>query len=124
MGEIFDRVMALGADEKGIAGRFAGNIALYESCFTYFLEDPEHAALHNAITAENYGQAFESAHALKGTSGNMGLIAYYGAICALVESLRSGQYEQAANEYGEVEKQFDILLRLLSDYQNKGADEQ
>ena len=110
--ELKARVIGSGADEAGIRDRFKDNDELYQLCFIDFLEEPNVTALRQAMAEQAYETAFEAAHALKGVSGNLGLTAYYEAICILVESLRAKSYGHVDEEFAEVERHFRALRAL------------
>ena len=112
--KLLKNLIADGADESGIQDRFGGNVDLYEECFRDFIEEPHFLSLRDALQTQSYEQAFNSAHALKGLSGNLGLSAFYDAVCVLVESLRHKQYGSVDAEYAQVERQHERLRQLLS----------
>ncbi len=107
--ELLQKIIEYGADESGIMDRFMGNVELYASCFRDFIAERNIGLLQQAMADKDYKQAFTSAHALKGLAGNLGVTAYYSAICKLVESLRAEDYTNIEAEYAEVHRQ---LLRL------------
>ena len=87
---LIERLRAAGADMDSAMDRLCGDEELYASCLAYFLSDPTFDALGAALDAGNYAAAFESAHALKGVAGNLGLTKCYQLCGALVEPLRGG----------------------------------
>lgn len=111
---LLGRILEYGADESGINDRFAGDAALYKTCFDEFIAEVNFDALKDAMAAEDYQRAFAAAHALKGIAGNLGVTAFYDAIHTLVESLRIGNYENVAAEYAEVVCQRERLLALAA----------
>jgi histidine phosphotransfer protein HptB len=91
-----------GADTGAINDRFLGNTELYELCFKSFIEEEHHGMLREAMEKGDLENAFFSAHAMKGLSGNLGLTAYYDAVFKLTEALRAKRGEEAAQEYKSV----------------------
>ena len=112
---LFDYLDAYGADMSGINSRFRGNGDLYGRFFFDFLTEHEFEALNQAIHTENYEEAFENAHTLKGLSGNLGLTPLYNALSVLVETLRKKEYNNIKMEFAEVEKQLQRLMKLAAD---------
>lgn len=90
MSKLTDQLRAEGADMDGAMDRLCGDEELFASCFAYFLSDPAFSALSDAIDVGDSTAAFESAHALKGVAGNLGLTDVYDLCSALVEPLRGG----------------------------------
>ena len=111
--ELMKKIEAYGADMSGIDGRFLGDSALYESCFRDLVCDPVFEELERAVSGREYEAAFLAAHALKGVLGNMGLTPCYDAICALVESLRAGDYQAVDAETSAVKGQLLLLRGML-----------
>lgn len=60
-----------GADKNTLSERFVNDIALYYSCMADFLKDEAFDRLRKALEEGDYQKAFEAAHSLKGTSGNI-----------------------------------------------------
>lgn len=79
-----------GADYEATMGRFMGNQPMYLRFLDMFFQDESMQKLGDALDAGDLTGAFEAAHTLKGTSGNMGLAPLYAAVCAIVEPLRAG----------------------------------
>ncbi|MEG2159397.1 MAG: Hpt domain-containing protein, partial [Clostridia bacterium] len=73
MDKIIECLKEYGADIDGAMGRFIGDTDLYKSCFSTFIADDAFLKLGEALNAMDYDMAFEYAHSLKGTTGNMGL---------------------------------------------------
>lgn len=88
--EIFE---TYGADYKTTMTRFLGNEALYLKFLDMLFKDDNYDKLGAALKAENYEEAFNAAHTLKGVVGNMGLTPFFNAVCDIVEPLRQGKRE-------------------------------
>lgn len=114
MKQLLSRLETYGADIKGIMERFVGDEELYETCFYSFLNDPSFQGIGSALKEENYEQAFECAHALKGVSGNLGLVPLYNDISNLVEKLRAKDYVGLEPLYETVMKDFEELKSYRS----------
>ena len=53
------------------------------------LNDPKFEILKEAIISKDLDKAFEAAHALKGTTGNLSLDPIYEPVCEITELLRA-----------------------------------
>ncbi len=73
--------------------------AFYKECLITFTTDPGFKKLGQAIQNKDAEAAFESAHALKGVAGNLGLDPLYQSLCDLVEALREEQMDKAFDAY-------------------------
>ena len=83
-----DALKNLGADtESGIA-RCVGNEGFYLRMVTMALQDTGFEQLIEAIEAGDLDTAFERAHALKGTLGNVSLTNLFEPISEMTEELR------------------------------------
>ena len=109
---LFTEKFALyGADVEGVMDRFMEDEELLISCLDQFVEEDELQKLKECLDKKDYDEAFEVAHALKGVTGNLGLIPLYTATCELVESLR-------AHVYTHVEEQFENVKRKREEFVN------
>lgn len=93
--------------EKGVSvdkalERMKGNKNAYRSFLEEFFEDPDFEALSAAVNAGEVGNAFDYAHGLKGMAANLGLDEICDKLSVLVEILRAGGMEGAAQAYAEV----------------------
>ncbi|MDY4610793.1 MAG: Hpt domain-containing protein [Sphaerochaetaceae bacterium] len=111
---LVEKLIVYGADMRGVHDRFMGDSALYEKCFLGFLKEPNFDALERSMDAGDYVQAFEAAHALKGLSGNLGLIPFYDVLCKLVESLRMKALQNVEAEYADVVSAFHLLEAIVA----------
>ena len=112
---LIERLKSYGADTDCIETRFLGNEELYKDCFGVFLAEGSFAALEEAVADKNYDAAFQAAHAIKGTSGNLGLLPLYQAVSVLVESLRAHNSENVSEEYACVKEQLEMLEAVYED---------
>ena len=84
-----EALRARGANvDEGLARCF-GNEAFYLRMVRMGLEDPNFDRLEAARRAGDAPAAFEAAHALKGSVGNLSLTPLYAPVCAITELLRS-----------------------------------
>lgn len=99
MSELINHLTAYGADMRATLERFVGEETLYDRCFRMFLNAPSFIELGEALQQKNYTAAFNVAHTLKGTSGNLQLTPLYHRICEIVEPLRHQDYSNLEAQY-------------------------
>ena len=83
-----DSLKAYGANVEEGLGRCMNNEAFYLRLVNMALEDENFARLGEAAAKNDRKAAFEAAHALKGSIGNVALTPIYRPVCALTELLR------------------------------------
>ena len=83
---------------EGLA-RVRDNQKLYTKMLGMFMESGEFAALEEYLTQKDYAKAADSAHAIKGMTGNLSLTALFNTSTRLMEELRQG----AASEEAETD---------------------
>lgn len=119
MSRFLDALKTYGASVEEALERFVGDEDLYESCLESFSQDPDFGALGQAIQNQEYQEAFERAHTLKGVAGNLGLDPLYRALSNLVEALRAKDYRDLAGQLAEVTASDNAFKELM-----KSAGEQ
>ena len=93
-----DSLKAYGANVDEGLGRCMGNEALYLKLVATIPSEERFALLKEQIEADNLDDAFESAHALKGVTGNLSLTPLYDPLVEITEHLRSRE----AIDYSEL----------------------
>ncbi len=83
-----DALKAFGANTAEGMGRCLNDESFYLRMVAMTLADGNFDALKTAMDAGDIPGAFAAAHALKGTTGNVGLMPIYEPVCALTELLR------------------------------------
>lgn len=83
-----DALKAYGANTAEGLGRCFNNEAFYLKLVGMGLADGNFDRLKQAMADGDVRAAFEAAHALKGSIGNLALTPIYEPICALTEKLR------------------------------------
>lgn len=102
-----------GADLDGIAERFLGDEAFYVECLIEFMQDQNFEALEKAIEIQNYTEAFEQAHALKGVAGNLGLMPLYRALSDVISALKAKEYDDLELLYQTISSYHALYSGLL-----------
>lgn len=108
-----------GVDYEVTMTRFMGNEQLYLRLLDMLFQDKNLLELGDALAADDMTRAFEAAHTLKGVVGNMGLSPLYGAVCAIVEPLRTeNRNEDYQALYQAISTEFaraDVLRHALNE---------
>lgn len=113
MNDFIIRCEKYGADINTAIDRFMGDEELYETCIKIFVADSNFIGLKKSIDAQNYTEAFEHAHALKGVSANLSLTPLYDKICVVVEALRADQYDYLDAQFCDIETSLNDLKNIL-----------
>ena len=112
MGAFMDKMAAYGVDTKTTLERFTGDEGLYEKCFYIVLKDKNFEQLGNALSEQNYDNAFSYAHAIKGMVGNMGLTPIYDVVSVITDALRVKDLSNIEQQYNDVKEQMAVLKSL------------
>ena len=99
MTDLLSKLENWGCDISGAMRRFLDDEELYINCLSTMLADESFAALGASIETKDGKKAFDAAHSLKGTLGNMGLTPMYEIIIQIVEPLRDGKLDGIAEKY-------------------------
>lgn len=86
-----DALKQFGAKTEEGLGRCLNNEAFYLRLVNMVLDDAGYEKLASAIKNGETQTAFEAAHALKGSLGNLALTPIYEPVAELTELLRNGQ---------------------------------
>ena len=114
------KLVEAGINVSGAVERFMGNEALYYKFLIRFPEDPNYPALKQAIKAGECRKAFEAAHTLKGVAGNLSLQRLEAVLKELVEFLREGNLEQAAERMPDLEGEYAKVMAAICDAEERG----
>lgn len=106
-------LQAAGIDVDEALERFMNNEALLMKFLLRFPEDQNFCRLRQAMDQSDVAGAFEAAHTLKGVAGNLSLRELFIRISVLVEDLRAGNLEAAAEKMPCTEQAYDRILRTL-----------
>lgn len=102
-----------GIDVKGALVKFDNNEEFYEKMLQEFVEAPEYEKLCQALLKGEVEQAFEEAHKLKGTTGNLNMDVFYQVVCPLVEALRNENLKLARELFPAVEKSYKTVIAAI-----------
>lgn len=104
-----DKLRAYGADVDEGMGRCFNNEAFYLKLVGMGLGDGNFDKLSAAMEAGNAAAAFEAAHALKGSIGNLSLTPIFKPISEMTELLRG------KSEMGNVAELYDQVMTALKE---------
>lgn len=90
-----EAIMKIGVNTDETLRRFSGNEALMEKFILKFPQDTTLDNLEAAIKSKDYKAIEETAHTLKGLSGNLGFTQLFEQSAALVTAVRSSDYAKA-----------------------------
>lgn len=110
---VLDELKKIGVDTETGLARFVGKQELYEKFLAKFVQDASYAGLKETIAKQDYLQAFEYAHSLKGVCGNLSLGPLAEQVGELTEILRNK--ESLTDE--EAQKVADIMPEMDQNYQ-------
>ena len=79
---------------EGLA-RVRDNKKLFRRMLGMFLDSEEFAAMDSYLSQKDYAKAADSAHAIKGMTGNLSLTALFTTSTTLMEELRQGIASEA-----------------------------
>ena len=114
-----EKLKEFGANTEEGLSRCMGMEPFYLKLVRMSVEDPSFSRLENAMAAEDYSEAFEACHALKGMLGNLGLDPLADTASELTEMLRPRQKCDCAEL---VEKLFAGLKDLKSIIEEPAAE--
>ncbi len=107
------RLFQAGVDVNDAVERLGGDKELYEDLLAHFKQSPRYDNLLKAIEDGDAAQAFQLAHALKGTAGNLSFTRLFKSLKPVVEALRAGDVELAKASLPELEADYKLLMEAL-----------
>lgn len=108
MDVLLEKLAALGSDVEDGLNRFMRNESLYVRCLKKFPAQAEKCTLHDDLANKDYESAVESAHAMKGVTGNLSLTPLYTRYSTIVNCIRAGETEGLETieaEIGQLQEQ-------------------
>ena len=87
----FQKLRDWGCAVDEALSRVVDDKELYRDCLIMFADDEGFAALGKHLEGHSLQAAFDTAHTLKGVSGNLGLTPMFDTISDIVEPLRIGK---------------------------------
>lgn len=107
------KLFQAGVDVNEALERLGGDKALYEDLLAHFKEGHRLENLLKAMDNQDAAEAFQVAHALKGTAGNLSFTRLFEALYPVVEALRNGDLELAKASFPEVEVAYQVVVEAI-----------
>lgn len=95
------------------AERFSGLDAVYQKFLRMFPDDPSYRNTVEAIKNGDLEKAFNYAHTLKGTSGNLSLSELYRTASQLVEDLRIKKTDNLSDLLTKVTESYEKTVKAI-----------
>ena len=104
---------ALGVDTEDALKRFSGNGALYKKMLGKFPASAEGLEVLSFVKDGDLATAVSNAHTLKGVTGNLSITPLYTAYTEIVNSLRAGDAEKAAQTLENILPVQENILKCI-----------
>lgn len=109
-----------GADVEGTLDRFLGEEEMYVKFLKKTIDSPDFQSLSESIEQKDYKCAFRLAHALKGVTGNLGLIPIETLASDITELLRGKELEEideqaVLNKKQEMQEAYHLFRNIISE---------
>ena len=115
-----EEIMKKLAVEKVNTGRcdelLGGNSALYLKLMKKFMDDPDFENLGKAIDSGDLKGQEDSAHSLKGVSGNIGIDLMYRNFSEIVAVRRNQAQADVKADYDEAMESRRKIIKILEDF--------
>lgn len=108
-----NELRSIGVDVDAALERMVGNEDLYAKLLEMFLDDESFDNLKASFADGNIEDAFNAAHSIKGTAGNLGLDNITGPVIPMVEILRAGNSEGVAELIDETAAKYSELKSVI-----------
>ena len=110
-----DGLAAYGAKVEEGLQRCMNNEGFYLRLIRMIPGDVNFQKLYDAVAAGDLSAAFEAAHALKGSTGNLALTPIYAPVCEITELLRHGTETDYSALVEAIRKGRDALEKLCAE---------
>lgn len=97
--DVVKRLNELGCDTEKALERCVHDASLYVKLLRIFAGDTNFAKLGEGIESKNLKLSFGCAHTIKGVAANLGIQPILNIVGPMVETLRDGSFENAAEAY-------------------------
>ena len=107
-----DDLKAYGADTAEGLNRCMNNESFYLRLVKMIPGDPNFQKLYDAVDKGDLGTAFDAAHALKGSAGNLSLTPIFAPVSEITELLRDRTQMDYTALIAKIRKGHDALIRI------------
>lgn len=115
---LIDDLKSLGVNTDEALQRFMGKSELYEKMLGKLTAAINDVPVMPAFDAEDYQKALESAHTLKGVTGNLSVTPLFEGYAKTVDLLRAGEPLKARQVYEEMLPVQKEILNCIEKYKN------
>ncbi len=109
----FQKLRDWGCAVDEALSRVVDDRELYRDCLIMFAEDEGFSTLGKQLDDKNLQGAFDTAHTIKGVSGNLGLTPIFDTISKIVEPLRIGKDTNTAENYAKLLEEFEFFKTCI-----------
>lgn len=117
--KLYKELEEWGCDVQGAKERFDNDDALFRTCMELFLEDENFKKLNEEIKKNDFQEAFNAAHTIKGVAANLGLTPIYDAVSDVVQELRGGNLEASKALVPRLNTEMEKMIEIVKDCQEK-----
>ncbi len=110
-----DNLTVYGADTKEGLQRCLNNEDFYIRLVKMIPDDPNFGKLYDAVDAGDLDAAFDAAHALKGSTGNLALTPIFKPVSEITELLRDRTETDYSGLIGEIRAGQDGLRTICAE---------
>ena len=107
-----DKLVKYGANTEEALNRCYGNTSLYIKLVQTITTDDNLEKLKNALDKNDLDEAFQAAHALKGTLGNLSLTPLYEPTVEITELLRARKEMDYTPYIDKIVEKYNELIEL------------
>lgn len=112
--ETIKELLEGGIDIEGIYQRLPGKDELIKKLLLKFPNEKSYSDLIEAMEAQDYHKAFESAHNLKGVAANMDMHPFLESVTSLVEKLRREEPADMEEELEAVKRDYTQVIETIN----------
>ncbi len=113
-GALYGKLIAWGADVAKARVRLLEDDELYVCCLKDFAADRNFELLKAAVREQNWKEAFELAHAIKGVAANLGLTPIFNISSQITEPLRAGEHEGIEDKIAAMEQIKEEYVSIIN----------
>lgn len=111
-----DNIENLGINMNKVNERFNGNYGLIKELFIDFTMDCNFIKLKNALSENNYKEAFIAAHTLKGICDELYIEGFGDIICRISYLIKDGNIKQVYEIMPQAEQAYKVLSENLKTF--------
>jgi HPt (histidine-containing phosphotransfer) domain-containing protein len=112
--ESLEKLRMINVDVDAAITRFINNVDMYILFLKKFPSDPAFQELQVSLSKNDFDNAFEAAHTLKGLCGNLGLTDLYVLFSDIVANYREKNYLAMEDIFIDTEIKYREICSLLT----------